>query len=121
MTRHLTCRKSVIRFRPIQAVELSLTGRVDNIVFQPNQHLDDGDNLQDAEPYEGQQPPQALVVHGRAPCWAPGGDDPFGDDDMDDDDEGDDDEDAPGGPEGPGGPRGPEVKMDFLLLMMGGL
>ena len=67
MTRHLTCRKSVIRFRPVQAVEFPLTGRVDNIEFQPSQHPDDGANLQDAEPYEGQQPPQALVVHGRAP------------------------------------------------------
>ncbi|OQU89080.1 hypothetical protein SORBI_3002G143832, partial [Sorghum bicolor] len=28
----------------------------------PNQHLDDGANLQDAEPYEGQQPPQARVA-----------------------------------------------------------
>ena len=51
------------------------------------------------------------MVHGRAPCWAPRGDDPFGDDD-------DDDADAPrgpGGPDGPGGQEGPS------LLMMGGL
>ena len=43
------------------------------------------------------------MVHGRAPCWVAGGDDPFGDDDDDDDD---DDEDAPGGPGGPRGPGG---------------
>ncbi|XP_021305509.1 pollen-specific leucine-rich repeat extensin-like protein 1 [Sorghum bicolor] len=49
MTRHLTCRKSVIRFRPVQAVEFSLTGRVDNIVFQPNQHLDDVENDEDKQ------------------------------------------------------------------------
>jgi len=89
---------------------------VDNIVFQPNQHLDDGANLQDAEPYEGQQPPQALVVHGRAPCWVAGGDDPFGDDDdmmmmrmhLED-------------PEDPVDLEDLEVKMDFSLLMMDGL
>jgi len=55
MTRRLTCHKSVIRFSPVQAVEFPLTGRVDNIEFQPSQHPDDGANLQDAEPYEGQQ------------------------------------------------------------------
>jgi len=82
-------------------MEFLLTGRVDNIEFQPSQDPDDGANLQDAEPYEGQQPPQALVVHGRVPCWVAGGDDPFGDDD-----DMDDDEDAPGGPGGPGRPRG---------------
>jgi len=38
------------------------------------------------------------VVHGRAPCCVPGGDDPFDDDD--------DDVDAPGGPGGPDGPGG---------------
>jgi len=54
MTRRLTCRKGVIRFCPIQALEFPLTGRVDNIEFQPSQHPDDGANLQDAEPYEGQ-------------------------------------------------------------------
>ena len=65
MTRCLTCRKSVIHFRPVQAVEVPLTGRIDNIEFQPSQHLDDGANLQRNHTMDSSHPKLWWCMGGR--------------------------------------------------------